>query len=111
MKAIAILMALMLIPSLLTGCGVYGKGETIGYIYAVDDAVLWTQVWYKSSLESSESDCYVVDTDKTDLIEKLKQASGETKVKMKYEKHLYTLNLCPTEHQTHDAIVDVQIIE
>src|SRR4051812_28963667 len=59
MKARILLLVLPLVLAL-TACGRYGHGETIGYVYAVDDGIVWSKVWYKSTLESSQSDCYLV---------------------------------------------------
>ena len=54
---------LLLSPLLLASCILYGEGETYGYIYAVDDGIIWDKVYYKSNLESSETDRYCLRED------------------------------------------------
>lgn len=88
MKTRFTLLSLIAVPLVLSGCGVYGSGTTTGYIYAVDDGPVWSKVWFKTSLEASESDCYVVDSGK--VKDDLKPLIGGTKVNLTYRKHLAT---------------------
>ena len=67
MKKILITVILLAGLLLLSGCWVYGQGQTVGYVYAVDDGAFWDIVWYKSSLESSQSDCYLLQNDEKRL--------------------------------------------
>ena len=94
---------------LTTGCGKYGTGETIGYVYAVDDGILWDKVWYKSNLESSESDCYLIKND--NIKEQLKKISGKAKVKLFYDRHFMTIANCPEGTGTDDEITRFELIE
>lgn len=89
---------------LLAGCGVYGTGETVGYVYAVDDGIFWDKVWYKSTLEASESDCYLVDDDF--LKSQLRELSGKTKIKLSYERHVMTMANCVNS----DVITSFQLL-
>lgn len=102
-----IIMSLLIISLVLSGCGIYGGGETIGYVYAVDDGIVWDKVWYKSSLESSESDCYLIDDDY--LKEELKKVSGKNKVKLKYRRHWITNAIC--DNLTSDEIIGFEVLE
>lgn len=87
----------------LAGCGKYGKGETVGYVYAVDDGIFWDSVWIKSSLEASESDCYLL---KNDMIKQsLKDLSGKQKVKFFYDRHLFVLAA-----NSNDEITEYEIL-
>lgn len=108
-KKAILLACLVLMLSFTTGCIKYGKGETVGYVYAVDDGVLWDKVWYKSSLESSESDCYLIDD--SNLKNQLRELSGtDTKVKLKYDRHLFTASMCPEGAGTDDEITSIEIM-
>lgn len=93
----------------LTGCVKYGTGETIGYIYAVDDGIIWDKVWYKSSLESSESDCYLLRAN-SKIKEDIKNASGGAKVRLKYSKHMITASLCPEGTGTSDEVTSIELL-
>lgn len=106
MKKLIALGALAIIS--LTGCGVYGQGKTVGYVYAVDDG-WWNKVWFKTSLQASESDCYVV-SDGT-VRDKLNQVIGGAKVRLTYSKHLDTLDSCPPDNKTSDEIINVELID
>ena len=104
-----ILLLITLSTLLLTGCGIYGKGETEGYVYAIDDGLIWDKVWYKSSLESSESDCYLI---KDDVIkQQLRAISSDTRIKLKYDRHFQTASLCPDGTSTNDEITSFEIIQ
>jgi hypothetical protein len=96
--------ALPLVALLLAGCGKFGTGETVGYVYAVDDGIFWDKVWFKTSLESSESDCYLIDDN--NLKSQLQEAITTNKVKLTYAKHFFTLADCP-----NDEITSFEIIE
>lgn len=88
-KTILIVCLLSLV--LLTGCFRYGKGETTGYIYAVENGFFWDKVYLKSSLESSETDCYLVEKN-SDLSNLLKAKTiGRNLINLKYDRHLVTL--------------------
>lgn len=105
-----IIMCLLLISTmLLAGCGIYGKGETTGYIYAVDDGLLWGKVWYKSSLDSSESDCYLIRD--YALKEQLRElADDNVRIKLKYNRHFATLSACPEGTGTDDEIIGFEVL-
>ena len=109
MKKILITVILLAGLLLLSGCWVYGQGQTVGYVYAVDDDVLWDIVWYKSSLESSESDCYVIKND--ELKQKLRQVSGDQKVKLYYKRHIATWDSCSEKTKTNDEIYDFEVLK
>jgi hypothetical protein len=107
MKKILILL-LLVTPLFLGGCIIYGKGQTNGYVYAVDDGVVWDKVWYKSSLQSSESDCYLINDDT--LKEQLRSLPAETNIKLYYKRHLATVASCPEGTSTDDEITSYEII-
>lgn len=107
MKKLLILIA----PLLLSGCFRYGTGETTGYVYAIDDGLIWDHVWFKSTLEASQADCYLLDND--DLKSKLKEASGKLKVKLGYDRHLFTFSNCDAPESgnaTSDEITSIEIL-
>lgn len=89
---------------LLTGCGVFGKGTTTGYIYAVDDDLFTDNLWYKSSLESSESDCYSVRNQA--LTEELRKIEVGTLLKLYYDRHFFTFWDCASDIVTSYEVVE-----
>ena len=91
-----------------TGCWRYGKGETIGYVYAIDDGIVWDKVWYKSSAQSSDGDCYLINDDT--LKEQLRALSLETNIKLKYDRHFFTWGMCPEGTGTDDEIIGFEIV-
>lgn len=92
----------------LTGCWVYGSGQTTGYVYAVDDGIIWDKIWFKSSLESSQSDCYLIQTD--NLKDKLRNMDVDTQVTLHYKRHLITMSICPEGTGTNDEITSFEIV-
>jgi len=82
--------------------------ETIGYVYAVEDGLVWDKIWYKSNLESSESDCYLINDDT--LKNQLKAISGIQKVKLSYDRHFFTLSMCPEGTENNDEIIGFDIV-
>ncbi len=107
MKKLVLGIFLICLMSFFSGCLIYGKGETVGYVYAIEDGILWDKIWYKSSLDSSESDCYLINNDT--LKEELKSHAGKDKIKFSYFRHLFTLSLC--ENNTNDEITSFEIIK
>lgn len=105
-KLILALVCLMLVSS---GCWIYGTGESVGYVYAVDDGLIWDKVWFKSNLESSESDCYLINDEV--LKEQIKTVSGNEKVKIYYNRHFGTLASCPEGTETEDEIIRFERVE
>lgn len=100
---------LLLLPiiSILTACGEYGSGSSVGYVYAVDDGGLWyDNVWFKSSLQASESDCYLVKDPK--VKSDLESLMGEIQVKITYSRQIVTASLCPQKNETNDIITGVE---
>jgi len=45
----------------LTGCGIYGQGKTYGYVTTIEDGIFLDKVWIRAELESSQTDCYIID--------------------------------------------------
>lgn len=110
MKRLIILGLLLGSLLFLTGCWVYGKGESVGYVYAVDDGIFWDKVWFKSNLQSSESDCYLINDD--GLKDELKQIQGDTnKVRLHYKRHLFTVAQCQEGTETDDEIVSFEVVK
>jgi len=101
---------LILIAALfsLTGCIIYGHGSTVGYVYAVDDGIIWDDVWYKSSPQAGgNGDCYMIDNPQ--LKEQLRQLSSDTKVKLYYDRHLVSLHTC--ENGVDDEITGFEVLK
>lgn len=96
---------LLIIPSLilLAGCGQYGTGSAQGYIYTQDEGRIYDHIWFKPSLDSTESDCYSL-KDK-DLKEQLSELSSDTKVKITYDRNTMIASMCGS-----DVITDFEVI-
>lgn len=88
---------------LLTGCMVYGEGTYTGNIISVEEGIFWNVVWLKTTVESSDADCFLLlkndPVSKTNL-EHL--STTQTKVTIKYLRHLITLTQCDNS----DEIID-----
>lgn len=97
---------LLLLPIFLGGCSVYGRGESQGVIYAVDDGIVWDKVFFKPALESTESDCYLIDDD--NLKADLRNLPDGTRIKIYYYKHLITVATC--DGATEDEIYKYEIL-
>ena len=108
MKTKITIMVLMILSVITTGCVTYGIGETVGYIYAVDDGIMWDKVWFKSSLESSQSDCYLIED--AAIKAQLRNVSGDKKVRLHFKRHLITLGFCPEGTTTEDEIISFEVI-
>ena len=73
----------------LTGCGMYGQGKSYGYITTTEDGILWDKVWIRAELESSQTDCYIIQND--NLKEQLRQVSElRQRVEITYARHFFT---------------------
>lgn len=90
-----------------SGCFIYGKGESIGYIYAVDDGIFWDKIYFKTSLDSSDTDCYLVRNH--DIKDKAKLFYGDMKIKLSYDKHLSTIAQCTDSVSTDDEVYNIEI--
>lgn len=100
-----LLIFLLLILLLISGCGVYGQGTATGYIVAVDDSIFWDSVWIKTDLASSNEDCYIIRDSNNDLGKSLQEAAFEKqRVRIKYSRHLIILKI---EDCLDDEIVGV----
>ncbi len=99
-----LLLALPLL--LLTGCGDLGEGQTIGYIYAVDDGAFWDRVWYRSDLTSSEEICYMLEED-DEMKAELRELMDGQKLKLYYDRHASTLG-CSLDEITSYEVLDVE---
>ena len=103
MKKIILLSLCVLAVLTLQGCAVYGTGETTGYFYAVDDGIIWDYVYYKSSLESSETDFYILRED--DLLKtELRNLPPNTFVKFYYNRHFITLGYSNDEITSYEIL-------
>jgi len=107
MKKIILCMILISMLSM-TGCWRYGEGEAIGYVNAVDDGILWDTVWLKTSMDTSQEDCYIIDNDNVKRM--LKGLVGKEKVKLIYDRHFFTLSTGCGEDGGSDEITNFEII-
>lgn len=107
MKKIMIGIILMLLSITLTGCFIYGKGQTTGYIFSVEDGIFWDKVWFKSSIESSDPDCYLLQKG-SDLKEQLENIAPDTQIQLNYNRHFFTATSGDT---TNDEIISFEIIK
>lgn len=108
MKKIILALLLISLCLLTSGCWKYGKGESVGYTYAVDDGIVWDKVWFKPSLQSSESDCYLIKDDA--LKQQIRDLPQDTKIKIYYDRHFITIAMCPEGTGTDDEIVRYEIL-
>lgn len=103
---IVVLMAASLVG---TGCGVYGNGSATGYVHAVDDGIAWDNVWVKTSLDSSDSDCYLISPE-SELKDDLLSLPPDSRVRIEYRRHIITLGICPEGTGTEDEITGFSVV-
>lgn len=87
-KIIAMLLVLML---LVTSCGIYANGKTYGYVTTVESGFFWDRAWVRAELESSQTDCYVIDESIKYDLEKI--AETKQRVELTYRRHFFTMSL------------------
>jgi hypothetical protein len=86
---------ILLTGLLLSACGL--SGRTTGYVYAVDEtfSTYTHNIWIKSDLESSESDCYRI---RNELVEQALNAMKEKKsLTMQYNREIWNWAGCTSE--------------
>jgi hypothetical protein len=108
MKKILLAGLMCLLALSLTGCIIYGKGESNGYVYAIDDGIVWDKVWFKPSMASTESDCYLIKDDS--IKEELRNLKAGTNIKIHYSRHLFTMSSCPDGTETNDEITAYELV-
>lgn len=102
------LLSVALLALLLPACIRYGTGTSTGYIYAVDDGIVWDKVWFKPSLASTESDCYLLKDQA--LKAELQALKSDTNIKIHYTRHLMTVARCPEGTGTEDEITSFETV-
>ena len=101
---------MIIICCLMTGCIQYGKGEAVGYVNAVDDGIIWDHVWFKTSMETSREDCYLINDEQ--IKSDLRALVGTNKIKIKYSRHFMTLSMCGGEGDgSNDEIISFEVIQ
>lgn len=88
-KKILIVLTLLAVMIMSTGCMVYGKGKISGYVTTVENGFFWDKVYIKSSLESSKEDCLIID--KNNKISDELSGLPLTRVNIVYDRHLVAL--------------------
>jgi len=113
MKRILLAGLMGLLALSLTGCIIYGKGESTGYVYAVDDGIVWDKVWFKPNMASTESDCYLIKDDKLKQeLRYLYKSEVEMKpIRIYYDRHLWTVASCPEGTKTNDEITSYEMVK
>ena len=91
------------------GCWVYGEGKTYGYITTVEDGIIWDKVRIRAELESSQTDCYVIDDSKnSDLQEDLRVSSiNKNRIELSFKRHLWTAS----SGCNNDEVIGFRIVE
>jgi hypothetical protein len=89
MKKVLVLL-LMVIP-ILSGCWRYGTGKTNGYITTIENGIFWDVVYIRAELESSNTDGYVINKNQFKLKEELQEfADSKQRVQLLFQKHVMT---------------------
>lgn len=74
---------------ILSGCIVYGRGDEVCYVSAVDDGFFWAKVFTKTDLSSSDADTYLVEKENNSLrVALMVAAEKKQRIKIHYDKHL-----------------------
>ena len=103
-----ILLATIIISLFFTGCVVYGEGEAEGFVYTVEDGSMWDKVSFKENLNDENKRCYLLDDEK--VKEQLRMLPKGTKIKINYNKHLFTSSMCPEDEDTNNEITSFEIV-
>jgi hypothetical protein len=111
MKKIILGIELLLLIILMTGCFIYGQGQSIGYIYAIDDGIVWDKAYFKPSMESTETDCYLISHNNNLIKDNLKMLKQNVQIKIIYDKHLGTLSSCNGDTDTNDEIINYEVLK
>ena len=99
-----LIMVLVIAALFTTGCYVYGSGKTYGYVTTVEDGIFWDKAWFRAELESSQTDCYVLNSN--NLKEQLRQTSeAGQRVEMSYRRHFITLG-CSSDQASSVRVVN-----
>lgn len=88
----------------LTGCVKYGTGNSFGYITTQERGLCSNQLWFRAELESSNTDCYVVDDSLAETARIF--AKEKYRAEIVYERHLLLICGCSSE-----KIVQIKKIE
>lgn len=109
MKKSILIIGLLITTLLFSGCVKYGQGEANGIIFAVDDGVVWDKVWFKTSTGTSREDCYLINDNS--LKTEFRKLNESTKVKIYYNRHLFTIARCPDGTSTDDEIYKFEVLQ
>ena len=83
------LLLLLLVAGILSGCLIYGEGETNGYITTIEDGIVWDLVWIRADLASSQTTGYAIAKSKIKLKKELQKLSDKKqRVKLKFKNHI-----------------------
>jgi len=90
----------------LTGCGIYGQGKTYGYVTTIEDGIFLDKVWIRAELESSQTDCYIIDDNylKNQLFQ---MAEQKQRLEITFDRHFFALTDCDNT----DEVKGFRIIE
>lgn len=96
---------LLIIPLLLfiTGCFPYAVGRSFGYITTQESGWCSQNLWFRAELESSNTDCYTLDSSLTQEVRQL--ALDKARVEIKYDRHVAVICGC-----SRDVIVEIKRI-
>lgn len=84
-----IILVSVLAALLLSGCLRYTSGQSYGYVTTVEGGIFWSRAWFRAELESSQTDCYLVQRSNDDLKAELRAfAEQGQRVKLQYARHL-----------------------
>ncbi|MCK9324177.1 MAG: hypothetical protein M0P69_01635 [Bacteroidales bacterium] len=88
MKKGLIVMVVCLVCFSMSGCLVVGNGRIVGYITGVEDSLVWSKVYFKTELASSDTDTFAVNKYNKQLKETLYQyAKTRERVEVGYRQH------------------------
>lgn len=101
-----LLLGLLFIPVLFSGCIEYGQGKTYGYITTQEDGLFEDSVWFRADLASSNTDCYTVRRGNYELKQKLNHfAETKERVVMTFGKNIIEIFGCSS-----DVVINVEAI-
>jgi hypothetical protein len=101
------LFCLLLLSFFLGGCWIYGKGNYVGYVIAVEQGIFWSRAWLKTDLTSSDADAFLIRKSDYEMQQELtKLAEDKIKIRIDYQRHFMTVAI-----EDNDEILKYEIMK
>lgn len=103
MKRIILPLLLALLSSGACKCIDIGRGQSVGYVTTVQDALYMSNVWFRADVTSSQTDCYLVANDEGFKAKLQAAADGNERVKITFRRFVTATSTC-----SNDLVIAVE---